>query len=40
MIRSLRLRPLATYMQTLLSLPDHSVRDKIRAYANDHAVTV
>ena len=40
MIRSLRLRPLATYMQTLLSLPDHSVRDKVRAYANDHAVTV
>lgn len=40
MLRSLRLKPLATYMETLLALPDHSVREKLRAYANDHQVAI
>ena len=40
MIRSLDLRGLREYLETLLSLPDNSLRDKLRAFARDHDVAI
>ncbi len=38
MVRSLRLRPLADYMRSILDSPEHSLRDRLRAFAQDHDV--
>ncbi|WP_328703003.1 phosphoenolpyruvate--protein phosphotransferase [Arenibaculum pallidiluteum] len=40
MIRSLDLGPLREYLEGLLDLPDHSLRDKLLAYARDHGVMI
>jgi phosphotransferase system enzyme I (PtsP) len=40
MVHALRLRPLADYLGTLLNAPDHSLRDKLRAFARDHHIPV
>jgi len=40
MVRALRLRPLQDYLRSLLAAPDHSVRDKLRAFARDHGIPV
>jgi len=40
MVLSLRLAELAGYLETLGDLPDHSLRDKFRAYAMDHEVAI
>jgi phosphotransferase system enzyme I (PtsP) len=38
MVRSLDAGALASYVDTLLDLPDHSVRRKLTAYARDHGI--
>jgi phosphotransferase system enzyme I (PtsP) len=38
MIRSLDLRPLGPYLDRLLGQSEHSLRDKLRAFAVDHGV--
>ena len=40
MVRSLRLRPIEDYMKTILDGSDHSLRDKLRAFARDHKIAV
>ena len=40
MIRSLNLPQLEDFMGELLVLPDHSLRDRLRAFAIDHQVAV
>ncbi len=40
MARSLAILPLRQYIQSLLDLPDHSVREKLRGFAQDHGVIV
>jgi phosphotransferase system enzyme I (PtsP) len=40
MARSLAILPLRQYLQSLLDLPDHSVREKLRGFAQDHGVIV
>lgn len=40
MIRSLTLAPLAAYMERISDGPDHSVRDKLRTFAQDHGVMI
>ena len=40
MIRSLAVRPLAAYLDGLVGLPDHSLREKLRTYARDHGVAI
>jgi phosphotransferase system enzyme I (PtsP) len=40
MVRSLAVEPLRHYMATLYDLPDHSLRDRLRAYAKDHGVFI
>ncbi len=40
MARSLHLESLSLYLDHLLVLPDHSLRDKLRAFAKDHNVVV
>jgi phosphotransferase system enzyme I (PtsP) len=40
MVRSLRLRPLQEYMKTILGSSDHSLRDKLLAFARDHDIAV
>ncbi len=40
MTRSLAVGPLAEYLITLCELADHSVREKLRAYAKDHGVLI
>jgi phosphotransferase system enzyme I (PtsP) len=40
MVRALRLRPLADYLNAFLNAPDHSLRDKLRAFARDHDIPV
>lgn len=40
MIRSLEVRPLASYLSTLTEAPDRSVREKLRAYAADHGIAI
>lgn len=38
MLRSLDAAALALYIDTLLDLPDHSVRRRLKAYARDHGI--
>ena len=38
MIRSLAVKPLGDYLETLYHLPDHSLRDRLLGYAKDHHV--
>ena len=40
MTRSLAVGPLAHYMDSLYRLPDHSLRQKLKAYAVDHGVAI
>ena len=40
MIRSLQVSSLAPYLDSLLVLPDASLRDKLRAFARDHGVAL
>ena len=40
MIRSLSVAPLADYMDSLYDLPQHGVREKLRAFALDHGVII
>jgi len=40
MTRSLAADSLASYLETLLPLPDHSLRHKLKAYARDHGVAI
>jgi phosphotransferase system enzyme I (PtsP) len=40
MVRALRVRPLRDYLKTLMTAPDHSYRDKLRAFARDHDIPV
>ncbi len=40
MIRSVSARTLATYLETQLGGPDHSLRPKLRAFAGDHGVVL
>lgn len=38
MTRSLKLAPLAAYVDELCRLPDHSLREHLRSFARDHAI--
>ena len=38
MVNGLDVGPLAGFMKTLLSLPDHSIRERLRDYAIDHGI--
>ncbi|MCY4230094.1 MAG: phosphoenolpyruvate--protein phosphotransferase [Alphaproteobacteria bacterium] len=38
MLRATEVAPLADYVRSLATLPDHTVRDKLRAYALDHEI--
>ena len=40
MIRSLRLAPLEQFLATLKGAPDHSLRDKLTAFARDHEIII
>ncbi len=40
MIRSLDATRLRQFMETLIALPDHSVREKLREFARDHGVMI
>jgi len=40
MVRALRVRPLEAYLKSVMASPDHSYRDKLRAFARDHGVPV
>jgi phosphotransferase system enzyme I (PtsP) len=40
MTRTLRIKPLAAYLDQLLESPDHSLRGRLRAFARDHGVTI
>jgi phosphotransferase system enzyme I (PtsP) len=40
MVRSLSVDSLRGYLDTLIDLPDHSLRQKLRAYAHDHGVNI
>ncbi len=40
MVRSLDAGALARYIETLLDLPDHSVRRRLTAYARDHGIEI
>ena len=40
MVRGLRARPLAEYLRTVLDVPEHSLRDRIRGFARDHDIPV
>jgi len=40
MIRTLTVAPLAAYMERISDAPDHSVRDKLRTFAQDHGVMI
>jgi phosphotransferase system, enzyme I, PtsP len=40
MIRSLELAPLEAFLATLETAPDHSLRDKLTAFARDHDVII
>ncbi len=39
-IRSMRLSAVADYVESLIDLPHHSVRDRLRAFAVDHGIPV
>ncbi|WP_345936828.1 MULTISPECIES: phosphoenolpyruvate--protein phosphotransferase [Tistrella] len=40
MVRSLDRGQLSSYMRSLLNVPDHSVRDRLLAYAHDHGIAI
>jgi phosphotransferase system enzyme I (PtsP) len=40
MIRSLNVGMLGTYLSTLYDLPDHSLRQKLAAFASDHGIAI
>jgi phosphotransferase system enzyme I (PtsP) len=40
MLRSVNTVSLAKYVDTLVDLPDHSVRQKLVAYARDHNIVI
>jgi phosphotransferase system enzyme I (PtsP) len=40
MVLSLAAAPLADYLDSLMSSPDHSLRPKLRAFASDHGVVI
>jgi phosphotransferase system enzyme I (PtsP) len=40
MTRTLNVKPLESYLEKLFDAPDHSLRQKLRAYARDHGVKV
>ena len=40
MVRSLSVDALRGYLGTLLDKPDHSLREKLRAFARDHGVDI
>jgi phosphotransferase system enzyme I (PtsP) len=40
MVRSLELEPLANYVRSLATAPDHSLREKLRSYATDRGVLI
>jgi phosphotransferase system enzyme I (PtsP) len=40
MVLSLSTAPLASYLDSLLAAPDHSLRPKLRAFASDHGVVL
>ena len=40
MARSMRVEPLRQYLIQLEKLPDHSVRNRLRAYAADHKIAI
>ena len=40
MIRSLSVESLRDYLETLYSLSDHSLREKLRAFSRDHGVII
>jgi phosphotransferase system enzyme I (PtsP) len=40
MVRSLSVKPLADYMESLYDMPEHSVRGKLKAFALDHGVVI
>lgn len=40
MIRSLRVRPLETYLKTIIGLPHRSLRERLRDYARDHRIAI
>ncbi len=40
MVRALRVRPLEAYLKSVMAAPDHSYRDKLRAFARDHGIPV
>ncbi|HVJ53985.1 MAG TPA: phosphoenolpyruvate--protein phosphotransferase [Aliidongia sp.] len=40
MVRSLQLGPLRQYLTARLDTPDHTLREKLREFARDHAVTL
>jgi phosphotransferase system enzyme I (PtsP) len=40
MVLSLAAAPLASYLDSLLAAPDHSLRPKLRAFAADHGVVL
>ncbi|MEE8559814.1 MAG: phosphoenolpyruvate--protein phosphotransferase [Alphaproteobacteria bacterium] len=40
MTRSLTIGPLREYLLSLFELPDHSVRDQLRAFAKDHGIVI
>jgi phosphotransferase system enzyme I (PtsP) len=40
MLRSIDAAPLARYLRRLLDLPDHSLRGRLQAYAQDHGVAL
>ena len=40
MVQSMSVDSLRGYLSTLLDLPDHSLRHKLKAYARDHSVDI
>jgi phosphotransferase system enzyme I (PtsP) len=40
MLRSIDAAPLERYLRRLLDLPDHSLRGRLQAYAQDHGVVL
>jgi phosphotransferase system enzyme I (PtsP) len=40
MVRELEVAPLQAFINQLLTLPDHSIREQLRAFASDHDVPI
>jgi len=40
MVRSLDVGPLRQYLAVVTTLPDHSLREKLREFARDHGVSI